>query len=145
MSGPACRPLPHAAAPSWHSRCRAGPTLTGPPGCSLTWLSSAPSLCRFIEITAGFSLFFSILLAIAGFAAVRQQPPSPPALADEATSVSAFAILWWTVAALTATIRGQQASDAGLPESSARAAVAALSWLVLVAFIAAWAAATYDR
>lgn len=102
-------------------------------------------LCRFIEITAGFSLFFSILLAIAGFAAVRQQPPSPPALADEATSVSAFAILWWTVAALTATIRGQQASDAGLPESSARAAVAALSWLVLVAFIAAWAAATYDR
>lgn len=106
---------------------------------------TSPSLCRFIEITAGFSLFFSILLAIAGLAAARQQPPSPPALADEATSVSAFAILWWIVAALTATIRGQQASDTGLPESSARAAVAALSWLVLAAFIAAWAAATYDR
>lgn len=106
---------------------------------------TSTSPCRFIEVTAGFSLFFSLLLAIAGVAAAQQQPPTPPALADEATSVSAFAILWWIVAALTATIRGQQASDAGLPESSARAAVAALSWLLLAAFIAAWAAATYDR
>ncbi|PRW56251.1 20S proteasome beta subunit type beta 5 isoform B [Chlorella sorokiniana] len=108
-------------------------------------LNTSGNTCLFIQITAGFSLFFSVLLAIAGIAAARQQPPSPPALADESTSISAFAILWWTVAALTATIRGQQASDAGLPENSARTAVIALSWLALAAFIASWAAATFDR
>ncbi|KAI7843853.1 hypothetical protein COHA_002404 [Chlorella ohadii] len=108
-------------------------------------LNTSGNTCLFIEITAGFSLFFSVLLAIAGVAAAQQQPPSPPALADEATSVSAFAVLWWTVAALTATIRGQEASNAGLPETSARTAVIALSWLLLAAFIATWAAATYDR
>lgn len=95
-----------------------------------------------MEITCGFSLLFSLLLA-GGWWAARRRPDAP--LHVDCAALAGFASLWWFTTAMTATLRGAQASGEGLPQGGARGAVIALSWLQLLAFVAAWAAVTWSR
>lgn len=59
--------------------------------------------------------------------------------------MAAFAAFWWMAAAIAFTKRGAQATDAGLPATSARNAVIALSWLEFAAFVVAAVAVALDR
>lgn len=87
-------------------------------------------------------MLFSLLLA-GGWWAARRRPAAP--LHADCGALAGFAALWWFTTAMTATLRGAQANDEGLPQGGARGAVIALSWLQLAAFVAAWAAVQWSR
>ena len=82
-------------------------------------------------------------MALCVAATLRSGPGS--FLPSEAGAVAAFGSLWWVATAVTVTQRGKQAADSGLPEGSARDAVAALAWLEFALFVLATAAVAYDR
>lgn len=104
-------------------------------------------MCSFAYVTAGFSLLFSILLALGAVPTLRaaRKAPTTSFLPGEAGSVAAFAAFWWMAAAVTFTQRGAQATDAGMPAASARNGVIALSWLEFAAFVVATVAVALDR
>lgn len=138
LAAPACEWGAPAASRRVTTNCPAGL----PPAQHLPTPSCpSPAPCSFLELSSGFSLLFSLLLAIGAAVAARHRTP----LDADVASVAAFAGLWWLVAAITATQRGQQASDAGLAQRSARDAVIALSWLEFVLFVAAYAVTAYER
>ena len=99
--------------------------------------------CSFVYATSGFSLLFTLLMALCVAATLRQGPGS--FLPSEAGAVAAFGSLWWVATAVTVTQRGKQAANSGLPEGSARDAVAALAWLEFALFVLATACVAYDR
>lgn len=111
------------------------------------YLNQSGNVCSFAYVTSGFSLFFSILLALGTASTLRavRKAPTTSFLPGEAGSVAAFAAFWWMAAAIAFTKRGAQATDAGLPATSARNAVIALSWLEFAAFVVAAVAVALDR
>lgn len=111
------------------------------------YLNVSGNVCSFAYVTSGFSLLFSILLAAGAASTLRaaRKAPTTSFLPGEAGSVGAFAAFWWMAAAIAFTKRGAQATDAGLPATSARGAVIALSWIEFAAFVVATVAVALDR
>ncbi|GAB4822845.1 hypothetical protein N2152v2_009891 [Parachlorella kessleri] len=121
-------------------------TKLNPPGDC--WLNLMPgSVCDFVYSTSGFSLLFSLLLAIPTLLfhlrATGKDASTP--LIPAASHLALFGAFWWMVLAITITARGNQASDAGYPEESARGAVIAFSWIQMVLFLAVGVIVIFDR
>ncbi|KAI3436460.1 hypothetical protein D9Q98_005877 [Chlorella vulgaris] len=115
--------------------------LTGSDGAC--YLNLSGGTCQFLAITGYFSLLFSTMAAAGAYFTLRSGPGSyvPSAVGH----IQAFGSLWWLAAAATATARGQQAADSGLPQGSARTGVMVLSWLEFALFVCAVLAVAYDR
>ena len=61
-----------------------------------------PPACSFVYVTVGFSLFFSLLLLAAAWAALRQQASSPASfLTTINASLALFGCFWWMVCGIT--------------------------------------------
>lgn len=119
------------------------PLCTGP----LTRPPPLSPCCSFAYATSGFSLLFSLLLAAGAAATLRARHTAPLStfLPSECGGVATFAAFWWVAAAVTLTQRGKEASDAGLPEGSARGAVVAFSWIEFSLFLLATAVVALDQ
>jgi hypothetical protein len=112
------------------------------PDCLAPLTRASATVCRFLAITGYFSLLFSTIAAAGAYFTLRSGPGSyvPSAVGH----IQAFGSLWWLAAAATATARGQQAADSGLPQGSARTGVMVLSWLEFALFVCAVLAVAYD-
>ena len=58
-------------------------------------------VCDFVYVTAGFSLFFSILLGLGVWSTLREGPRAY--LPNACAGVALFSSFWWMVAAITFT------------------------------------------
>jgi hypothetical protein len=89
---------------------------------------------------------FALLLGVGVFLTLRQPDNTPgvflPAIYG---SLGLFTASWWLVAAITFTIRGDQASDDGLPYGSDRNAVIAFSWLSAIDAFFVFVLVVHDR
>lgn len=92
----------HAAPPSTNGRRTAAPAAGTRPSHPT---APAPPPRSFVYVTVGFSLFFSLLLALPTALALRRLSLYLDSLA---VSHSLFAGAWWLVLALTIQIRGDQ-------------------------------------
>ncbi len=85
-------------------------------------------VCTFTYITTGVTLFIASGIAIA-FLMVDYTLIKP--LHDVAVGSSLFLAFWQFVMALTIQIRGDQATGAGFPGTSARLAAYAMAWMCM--------------
>lgn len=101
------------------------------------------SVCDFVYVTSGFGLLFSLILLAPAIGTLRGgQDRFLEAIFG---SLSLFGAFWWMVLAITITIRGNQATDAGYQGTASRNGVVALSWLEAILFFFSFLAVVYDR
>ncbi|PRW56331.1 hypothetical protein C2E21_5253 [Chlorella sorokiniana] len=114
------------------------------PGGGLCYLNLLKgSVCDFVYVTSGFGFLFSLVLLAPAISTLRGgQDRFLEAIFG---SLSLFGAFWWMVLAITITIRGGQATDAGYEGTTARNAVIGLSWIEAVLFFFSFLAVVYDR
>lgn len=97
------------------------------PSCQL---NSSGQVCIFTYITAGEIIMYCICLIIPlVWIEYRRRTPAP--ILGIYFSMSFFSWFWQLVMCITIQIRGDQASDAGVPNEGARTSALAFAWLGL--------------
>ena len=91
-------------------------------------LNVSGQVCIFTYVTAGEIMLYALSLIIPlVWMQLKRRAPAP--IIGVYFSISLFSFFWQLVMCITITIRGGQASDAGLPGGSARTSALAFSWL----------------
>lgn len=92
------------------------------------YLNVNGQVCIFTYVTAGEIILYALSLIIplvwVGF---KRRGPAP--ISGVYLSLSLFSFFWQLVMCITITIRGGQASDAGVPAEAARTTALAFAWL----------------
>ncbi|GAB4816126.1 hypothetical protein N2152v2_003172 [Parachlorella kessleri] len=103
-------------------------------------------VCDFVYSTVGFSLLFTLMLAIPTLLWQRNSTTANTApLIQEAGNLSCFGAFWWMVLSITITARGKQADNAGYAGTAARGAVVAFAWILTALFFFAGLLVYADR
>ena len=93
------------------------------------YLNTSGQVCIFTYISAAEIIFFALALLIPlVWVSQRNKWQSPAPILGLYLSLALFTVFWSFVMALTITARGGQATDAGLPQQSARTAAIGLAW-----------------
>jgi hypothetical protein len=103
---------------------------------SLDYQSTAPycylnvsgQVCVFTYVTTGAAIFLSLCVVVP----ILILMPQKGHLIGIYLSITLFSFFWQLVYALTVTIRGRQASSAGIPNESARQTAWACAWINVV-------------
>lgn len=92
------------------------------------YLNVSGQVCVFTYVTTGAAIFLSLCVVIPVLILMRRKVR----LIGIYLSITLFSFFWQLVYALTVTIRGRQASSAGVPNESARQTAWACAWINVV-------------